>query len=118
MSDSEATLSSAITYTAEKLRVRRFAAGDLAEPLDGVRGLGVSVTADLIDSLGTKVAERKFILQSFDAEGAPTTAAVIDFLTALVTALPGETGTALRRANYRILSHLVAKGALPGTVAP
>lgn len=118
MSDSEATLTNAITYTAGKLRVRRFVVGDLVEPRDGAHGLGVSVTVDLIDSLGAKVAERQFILQTLDIAGEPTPVAVVDFLTALVTAVPGETGSVLRRANYRTLSHLVAKGEIVGTVSP
>lgn len=39
---------------------------------------------------------------------------VIEFITAIGTARPGETGTAARRFNFRVLGFLVDTGRLPG----
>lgn len=52
-------------------------------------------------------------------DSAHPTATVLLFLTALDTAVPGETGSSARRANARVLDYLIDHGYLTGvTLVP
>ena len=54
-----------------------------------------------------------------DSAPATSTATITGFITALGTARSGETGSALRRFNFRCLGYLFDTGYLPGvTLAP
>lgn len=72
----------------------------------------VLVTVEVI--AGTSEIIRTDLYNLGGAVVPPTTAATVAFLNALVTARPGESGSVLARANYRILGHLMDIGVLTG----
>lgn len=119
MSDAQAVLDQPFSYTAQNLRFRNAFFGYVNPPEAATEGWGVSVKLNLLDSNDEVVAQRRFFVQNLDENGIGQASVVGEFLLALETPLPDETGGFARKRNYRVLSWLIAKGVLTGvTVAP
>jgi len=87
-----------------KLRVKDFTASQTQ----------VLVNVTLTDSVLGDLAAQSFTIP----DSSHPTATAVDFLVALGTARPGETGEALRITNFRILSYLSDNGYMTGTLTP